>query len=269
MKPVVRAAAVQFAADPLDKKASIARADRLVRQAAEQGADLILLPETAFTGYTLGPRFREVCEPVPGPSSDAMSALAAELKVHLAFGMGELEGERIRNALLLFGPDGRLLAKHWKAHLYSADVEAGFTPGDSLAVCPTELGAIGLLVCKDSHLIESVRVLDKMGAEIVLIPSVGVAPDDAVYDTIDRWRWRMLANALFGRVFVVRADKVGREGPWLMIGHSMIIHPRAWMLAEGDMKEQVIVADLRDPWPEGKPPDSDRRPDLYGPLAEP
>lgn len=266
MKQGLKVSIVQFATEMYDREANLKKGIGLLEEAC-RGSDLVLLPETAFTGYTIGRRFWEYSEPIPGPTTSLVSDLAKKTGTYVAFGMGETDDSRIYNTCVLIGPDGEIIARHRKAHLYAADVEAGFTPGDSLQVWNTDLGVIGLLVCMDSQFIESARVLDLLGAEIILIPCVGVAKYNGVDRCVEDWRIMMQANGKFGRCYVLRADKVGMEGDWVLVGHSMVIDPTGRVIAEGDMKEGIIRAELAGDMTAKKYKNDNRRPDLYGVIA--
>lgn len=266
MKQRLKVSLVQFATEMYDKEANLKKGIGLLEEAC-RGSDLVLLPETAFTGYTIGQRFWEYSEPIPGRTTSLISDLAKKNGTFIAFGMGESDGSRIYNTCVLIGPDGEIIARHRKAHLYAADVKAGFTAGDSLRVWNIDLGIIGLLVCMDSQFIESSRVLDLLGVEIILVPCVGVAKYNDVDRCIEDWRIMMQSNGKFGRCYVLRADKVGMEGDWVLIGHSMIIDPMGRVVAEGNMKEGIIRAELVGDMTAKKYRNNNRRPDLYGAIA--
>ena len=261
------AAVVQFATPTADVEANVKRGARLAAEAARAGARIVVLPETAFTPYCLKERFVDYAEPVPGPTTKAIGKLARDLGVFICYGLAERRGDAIFNTSVLTGPDGAVVAAHRKAHLYVADIEAGFGWGDRLTTVDTPLARVGMLVCADSHRIECARVFDLEGVEITTLPSVGVARRDAVDECIEHWRLMMRANAWFGRFYLLRADKVGEEGELIEIGHSMIIDPKGDVLVEGDMKEGFFVAELK-PFTKAEYADKKRRPDLYGRLSE-
>ena len=265
MELPIHIAAVQYQTDLYNKTDNISKALELLDDAAHT-ADLVLLPETSFTGYWLGKDMAQFAEPVPGPMTALISQIAVTRNVVICFSFAEKDGDKMYNTAVLIGADGSLIGKHRKVHLFKADIEAGFTPGDELAAFDTHLGKIGMLVCYDAHHIESVRVLDIKGAEIVLIPSVGlVCPPETVESTIHSWETVLRANAKYGRCHVVWANKIGKDGDLTAIGNSMILDPRGHVLARGGVEEEIIRAEIII---QPKVPRPGRRPELYAPITK-
>ena len=262
----IHLASVQYATDLYDKTGNTERALELLDEAAHT-ADLVLLPETSFTGYWLGKDMAQFAEPVPGPMTALVSQIAVTRNVVTCFSLAERDGDKMYNTAVLIGADGSLIGKHRKVHLFRADEEAGFTPGNDLEVFDTHLGKVGILVCYDAHHIESVRVLDLQGAEIVLIPSVGlVCPPETLESTIHSWETVLRANAKYGRCHVVWANKTGRDGDLTAIGNSMILDPKGHVLARGGMEEEVVRTEIII---QPKTPRPGRRPELYTPITKP
>ncbi len=150
-----------------------------IRRAAEQGAQLVLLPELATTGYTLGEQFAELAEEIPGETSRLWSELAAQLGVHIVGGMARIAPSGlVYNSALFVGPEG-LIGVYDKAvtplYLHGNDLGDGaceeaeiFRRGDSLPVFSTALGRIGILICQDAVYGEFVRALALQGADLVV-----------------------------------------------------------------------------------------------------
>jgi len=262
----IKVAAVQYETDLYDKTANTEKALELLDRAAHV-ADLVLLPETSFTGYWLGKDMAQFAEAVPGPMTAIASQIAITRNATICFSLAERDGDKMYNTAVLVGADGSLIGKHRKVHLFKADEEAGFTPGDELAVFDTNLGKIGILVCFDAHLIESVRVLDLKGADLVLIPSVGlVCPGETFESTLHSWETVLRANAKYGRCHVVWANKIGLDGDLTAIGNSMVLDPRGHILARGGTEEEIVRTEVTI---QPKFPCPDRRPELYSPISRP
>src|SRR5438067_1331434 len=166
------AAAVQMASGP-DREANVTRASALVREAAARGAQLVVLPEV-FAWR--GPRTGEAAhtEPVPGPTSEVMAAVARECRVHLCAGsfLEAVPGEpRAYNTSCLFDPAGRLLARYRKLHLFDVDLPGRVSvresdtraPGGDLVTVATALGTLGLSICYDLRFPELYRPLAARG----------------------------------------------------------------------------------------------------------
>ena len=262
----IRIAAVQYSTDLHDKTANIEKSLELLDEAAHT-ADLVLLPETSFTGYWLGKDMEQFAEPVPGPMTALVSEIAVTRSTDVCFSLAEKDGDKMYNTAVLVGAAGNLIGKHRKVHLFEADIEAGVTPGDDLEVLDTHLGKIGMLVCYDAHHIESARVLDLRGADIVLIPSVGlIIPPETFESTMHSWETVLRANAKYGRSHVVWANKTGKDGDLTAIGNSMILDPRGHIIARGGIEEEIVRATVNI---RRKFPRPGRRPELYAPIARP
>src|SRR5215468_4311568 len=168
--PMVRIAGLQFIGH-VDRTANVASAERLVREAAARGAKIVCLPELFNTMYfcvETKPEYFEWAEPVPGPTTERMGALARELGIVVI--------------AAVLGPDGRCLGKYRKSSIPFMDVTQSaeprgnekyyFTPGDlGFPTFDTPFARIGILICYDRHFPEAARVLGLGGAEIVFVPT--------------------------------------------------------------------------------------------------
>lgn len=260
----IHVAAVQYGTELYNKTDNTDKALHLMDDAAHT-ADIIVLPETSFTGYWLGPEMRRFAEPIPGPLTTLVSGIATTRNAYICFGMAERDGDKMYNTAVLISADGSIVGKHRKVHLHPADVESGFTPGDSFDVFDTSLGRIGMLVCYDAFHIESIRVLDLKFAELVLIPSVGlVIPPDTLDTTLHSWETVLRANAKYGRCPIVWANKSGMDGDLPAIGHSRVLDNQGQVLAMGGTEEEFVRAEVT---LESKAPRPGRRPELYTPIT--
>jgi predicted amidohydrolase len=134
--------------------------------AAERGAQLVLFPECATTGYFVADRIASLAEPVPGPSSERLAQLACSMGAHLMVGMIERAEDKYFDDAVLFTPEGDLHV-YRKTHLFGPE-RAVFTPGDQPVVVETALGRLGLSVCYDLMFPEFIRSLVLNGAQVVL-----------------------------------------------------------------------------------------------------
>jgi len=171
------------------------RTARWAEQAADAGAELVLLPELATTGYTLGERFLELAEEVPGETSRLWGDIAARRGVHIIGGMARVAPSGlIYNSALFLGPQG-LIGVYDKAvpplYLHGEDLVGGaceeaelFRRGDALRVFATPLGRIGILICQDAVYGEFVRALALEGADLVVeisnSPRIKTAHEDDI-----------------------------------------------------------------------------------------
>jgi predicted amidohydrolase len=245
----MRAAAIQMSSGS-DKRANLDKAEALVREAARQGAALVVLPEV-FNWR--GPRGKEAefAEPIPGPTSERLASLARELGIHLQAGSvsERIEGDRrCYNTALLFAPSGALVGKYRKIHLFDIEIPGQVSaresearkPGGETVVVATAIGAIGLSVCYDLRFPELYRKLVKGGAEILCIPSAFTFPTVAAH-----WETLVRARAIENQCYVVAPDQYGTSpNGYRDYGGSMIVDPWGTVLARAPEGEAVIGAEI-------------------------
>jgi predicted amidohydrolase len=275
----MRAAAVQLTATA-DKAANLETAGRLVDDAADAGAQLVVLPEM-FNCLGTGAELAAGAEPLDGPTAQWASAAAARRGITLVAGTfveaGATPADRRRNTCTVWGPDGQRLAVYRKIHLFDVSVPGAeyqessvIEPGDEVVVAATPAGPIGLTVCYDVRFPELYRLVTLGGAAIVTVPAAFTARTGPPH-----WELLLRARAVENQVFVVAAGQVGATNENLRWhGHSMIIDPWGTVLAEAggsaedpDGKGSVIVADL-DPAEQARvrsvlPSLANRRPSAY------
>jgi predicted amidohydrolase len=230
-----------------DKAANVAAASTYVREAASEGARLVVLPETwNYKGSAAG--IAENAEPLDGPSTTAMRELAAELGIYLLAGsFYEIAGEpgRSFNTSVLFGPDGGELAIYRKVHLFDATAGAtvhreseSLEPGAALVTAEVDGVTVGLSICYDLRFPELYLSLALRGATILLAPS-------AFTEYTGRAHWDLLvrARAVDTGCFVVAPDQVGFHLPdRACFGHSMVVDPWGRLLTELPQDNGICVA---------------------------
>ncbi len=231
------AAAVQMLASS-DKAANLDEARRWVRAAASKGARVIALPEVfIWRGHKSDER--NSAEPIPGPTSRELAALARELGIYLLGGsiLEEIPGsEKSYNTSLLFGPQGNLLASYRKIHLFDVDLAQGVSVresdtrafGKGLVVAETEHCLMGLTICYDVRFPELYRGLASQGAQLFFVPSAFTA-----YTGKAHWEPLLRARAIENQVYVVAPGQYGKSTKSFEThGHSMIVDPWGKILGE-------------------------------------
>lgn len=227
-------AIVQMKVDGGDKALNLQRAGERIREAAQQGAQFILLPEAMDLGWT-DPSALEKAQPVPGgETSRFLSEMARKYKVFLCSGLTEKEGDQVYNAAVIINPEGEIILKHRKIN----ELDIGhpyYDLGDRLNVIDTEYGRLGLIICADATARDHVltRALAYMGADVILSPSSWAMPPDHDNSTEpygDTWRDAYVPVAKEFRVWIASASNVGwmTGGPWKGwkgIGCSMVVNP--------------------------------------------
>ena len=144
----------------------------LVEEAAAKGADIVCLPE-GLTVVGNGLKYAQAAEPVPGPSTEFLGALARRLKVWIVAGIYERSGSRLYNTAVLIARDGSLAGRYRKMSLPDEEIEGGITPGSETPVFDTDFGRVGLMICWDSSYPEVARGLAARGAEVLFLPIWG------------------------------------------------------------------------------------------------
>jgi predicted amidohydrolase len=251
-------------------EAGLARFD----EAVAAGAELLVLPECAIPGYMFESLDEAMpfAEEIPGPTTEALEEACRHLGAHVVCGLLEREGDVLYNAAVLVGPDG-LIGSYRKTHLPFLGIDRFTTPGDELPVFDTPLGRIGLEICYDLRFPEVTRTLALRGAEIVAHPTNFPMAAKVQTEVIT------LARAAENRIYLLTANRVGKERWGEFCGWSQIVDPFGKRLAEADeTEEKLLVADIDLEKARDKdyviPGEyelylfGDRRPGLYGALVE-
>jgi predicted amidohydrolase len=244
-------ACAQFAVTPMAVRENVQKAvawtERAVR---ENGAQLVVLPETVTTGFTPGCPAEELWERVdtlPGRMAEPVAAAARGLGVHVVFPTYEQGPERgvVYNTAALFGPDGELLGRYRKTHLFPTERLSGggwSTPGDEPVVVETELANVGLTICYDGDFPELYRCEAIRGAEVICRPA-------ALLRSFEIWEMTNRARAYDNHVYIAACNGIGPDaGGSYYFGHSMIVSPIAQVLALARGTEEIVAAEL-DPDP--------------------
>jgi N-carbamoylputrescine amidase len=265
-----------------EEAADIARAVRLVEEAADRGATVVLPPEL-FSGHYFCVAQDEACfalaRPVDRhPAVLAMQEVARRRRIAIPTSFFEADGPHFYNALAMVGPDGAVAGLYRKSHIPDGPgymEKFYFRPGNTGFRCwqagPARIGAG---ICWDQWYPETARALMLEGAEILLFPTaIGAEPHDPGLDTRRLWVRAMLGHAVSNVVPVVAANRVGTEQGQRFYGNSFICDERGDMLAEmGTDEEGVITATLDlDRAARHRAAFGffrDRRPELYRRLAE-
>lgn len=245
----MKVAAVQLnsTADPA---ANMARADRLTRAAAADGAKLIVLPEK-WTAMGSEQDLRDGAETLDGAAIGWARAIARELGVDLVAGsiLERVAGQsKLANTSVHVDPQGELVAAYRKIHMF--DVEVGGRtyresaleePGEEIVLSHTADGVeLGLSICYDLRFPELYRILAVRGARILALPAAFT-----LATTRDHWETLVRARAIENQAFVIAANQVG-EHPASQHsgGRSMIVDPWGVVLAQAPDSESCIVAEL-------------------------
>jgi beta-ureidopropionase len=266
-----------------DTEQNLAKATKLIKRAAKEGAEIISLPELATNVYfpfEINPAWLQLAEPIPGPSTETMQAVARDANVYLLFPMYEKaqDGE-LYNTALFIGPNGDIIGKYRKTSIPLVQVAAitglekyYFRPGNlGFPVWPTETGVkVGTIICYDRHFPEHARAIGLNGGHLMFVPTATAAGS-----TI--WELELQAHAVANNMWVAGINRVGVDvggGPTKFYGRSFFASPTGEVTARAGEKKDVILhqqidtaisTELRDEWGFFR----DRRPDAYGALVAP
>ena len=265
-----------------DEQANIFAVSSLIAEAAEQGAQIILPPELFAGPYfckTEDEALFALAQPV-GESTPvlAMQKLAKQFGVAIPASFFERDGQHYYNSLAMIGPDGEIMDVYRKSHIPDGpgyEEKFYFRPGNTgfkvWDVCGTR---IGVGICWDQWYPETARAMALMGAEILFYPTaIGSEPYDADLDTSRMWRRAMHGHAVSNCMPVVASNRIGIEDGQAFYGHSFITNEWGDLVTEyGSQETGVLTASLdleqARKHRAGMGFFRDRRPELYGRLAE-
>ncbi|MBT4524626.1 MAG: acyltransferase [Phycisphaerae bacterium] len=289
MARITRAALIQASNDaPLEasisetKKQMIDKHIELIKQAADQGAQVTCLQEIFYGPYFCAEqdtRWYEIAEQIPdGPTIQLMQQIAKQHKMILVVPIYEVDMTGVYyNTAAVIDEHGKYLGKYRKNHIPHCNPgfweKFYFKPGNlGYPVFETSAGKIGVYICYDRHFPEGARELGLNGAEIVFNPSATVAGLSEYL-----WKLEQPAHAVANQFYVGAINRVGIEEPWRIgefYGQSYFCNPRGQLMVEGSRdKDEVIIADLdldiieevRNTWQFFR----DRRPESYTQITKP
>ncbi|MEB3034809.1 nitrilase family protein [[Mycobacterium] nativiensis] len=250
-----------------------------IGQAADNGADLIVLPELATTGYVFTTRAEAFAhaEAVPGGATvELLSRLAAARDLYVVACVVERDGDRLFDTAVLVGPSG-YIGRYRETHLWNTE-KLWFTPGDEgYRVFDTPIGRIGLLVCWDIWFPETARIVSQLGADIICIPTGWVWTPPPLYDAggVCMAAHLTITAAHVNNVFIATADRIGEERGARFMGNSLITGTNGWPIDRiaGPDEDTIIYADVdltatraAPIWNQLNDLHRDRRTDLYDPI---
>jgi len=285
---------VQMSMGPVPE-ANLEAAVGHIREAARQGANIVCLPELFRAQYFCqreDTRLFDLAEPIPGPSTQRLAAVAREARVAIIASLFERRAPGLyHNTAVTLNPDGAIISVYRKMHIPDDPLyyeKYYFTPGDlGFKAVDTAFGRVGTLVCWDQWYPEGARLTALQGAEVLFYPTaIGWHPAEkhefgaAQYDA---WQTIQRAHAIANGVYVAGVNRVGQEqgdilgnrveGPGLEFwGGSFLADPFGRIIAKAShTAEEILIADIdlalmedtRRNWPFLR----DRRIDAYAPIT--
>ena len=245
----LRVAAIQMNSQD-DKAANVDTALALIDRAAAAGARLVALPEVwTYLGPEAGNRTN--AEPIPGPTTDRLADRARRHGIYVHAGSiyeQERGDPRLYNTTAVLDPDGNLIVRYRKIHMFDVVLDGMAThqesatvwPGSEIVLADVDGVSVGLAICYDLRFPELFRILALRGAEVVVLPAAFTMTTGK-----DHWEVLIRARAIENGIFMIAPGQVGQHPPgnWCY-GRSLIVDPWGTVLATAPDAETVITAEL-------------------------
>lgn len=244
-----------------------------LEEAAQNGAQLVVFPECALSGYVFDSASEALpaSESVPGETSEVLNAVCRRHNIHAIVGLLERDGDTLYNSALVASPQGAQVYR--KCHLPVLGIDRYVGSGQELPIFALPFARVGVLICYDIRFPEAVRSLTLRGADIVVVPTNWPQGADSAPEFLTR------ARAWENRIYIAACNRVGVEQGTRFIGRSQVVAPDGTFLAQADgtnettlyaeidvrqarQKKVVLVPGVFELDPVGG-----RRPELYGDLT--
>ncbi len=231
-----------------EKGKNLKKVEGFFEEEEVQKADLVLLPEMFNCPYETD-RFADYAEEIPGKTTDLLSDLASSSDTYIVGGsIPEMADDKVFNTSAVFDPEGEMIGKHRKAHLFQVDYpgriqfdEAKYLDsGDDVTTLDTEYGKIGVAICYDLRFPELFRTMTKEGVKTALIP--------AAFNTTTgpaHWKTVLRTRAIDNQIFVAAASPArNRSSSYKAYGHSLAVDPWGEVLVEAGEGEESLFVDI-------------------------
>lgn len=273
---MIRIACIQVGAKQ-DRHKTLKKVEKLLAMAASKGAKIACLPELTvdqfFPQYFGQRRFFKLAEPLDGKTVQTFRELAKKYHIAVIPNIYERVGNPANyyDTSLVIDAKGKVLGSQQMMHIAedpTEDEKFYYQPGKSgYNVFPLRGLRLGIAICYDRHFPEQMRLLSLNGAEIIFVPTATTGLHR------DAWEVEARASAIVNGIFVVHANKVGKEGDSKFFGRSIVVGPKGNLIARAsEDREEVLIADIdsgniakiRKEWPFLR----DRRPETYTGLTK-
>lgn len=231
------------------KNENLQKAKEMIMEAAGRGAHLVVLPEMFNCPYQAR-LFLEYAESFPeGPSVRMLAGLARARRIYVVGGsIPERAGDCVYNTSFIFGPEGELLGRHRKIHLFDVDLPGGvrvqesstLSAGSEMTVISTDLCRLGVAVCYDIRFPELFRLMALGGAQVIAVPAAFNLTTGPAH-----WKITFRVRAVDNQLYLVGASPARDESSgYVAYGHSLVVGPWGEVLAEAAEGEEIIYAEV-------------------------
>ena len=233
----IKVGIIQFDVRLGDVKRNVVLVQRRIARLAEQGVELVLLPEMWSTGFA-NDRLKELSESTPGVL-EGLSEVSRKLNLMIIGSLPEKGEDGIYNTAYVLETDGSIAGAYRKVHLFSPTGEDRyFKAGRKAVACDTSLGLIGLMICYDLRFPELCRSLVLQGAKIVAVLAQWPA------ERVTHWQTLLKARAIENQCFVLGANRCGRDDGLVFAGHSRVISPYGDLVASAGKRPATLLATI-------------------------
>jgi predicted amidohydrolase len=235
----MKVASIQLSVVEGNKDATLNKAEDAIKKCGD--ADLVILPEIWNLGFMSFDQYVDKAENIEGPTPSLMKKLAREKEIFLHTGsFVEEDKGNYYNTSLLLSPDGEILAKYRKIHLfgYNSKETQILSPGETIVVVDTPFGKIGMATCFDLRFPELFRAMVDKGAQYFLVCSAWP------YPRIEPWIMLNRVRALENQCFLISANSAGMNCGSQFVGHSMVIDPWGTTLAGAGDEEMIVKTEI-------------------------
>lgn len=214
--------------------------------AKKNGADLLFFPEIQCTPFF--PQYekldvRNYRMRADGEEIQKFKEKSVKHQMYLSPNLYLEENGHCYDASFWITPKGELEGISKMVHIAQAEQfyeQDYYTPSDDgFKVFDTEFGKIGIVICYDRHLPESIRICTLMGADLILVPTANCKSEP-----LEMFEWEMRVQAMQNQVFIAMCNRIGKEGNMDFAGESLVIAPTGDVLVKADNKEQLVVCEL-------------------------
>lgn len=232
----------------MEKEQNLLKAQSMIREAAQNGSDIVALPEMFNCPYS-NKYFRKYAEGEDGETINLLSSLSRELKIYLIGGsIPEIANDNVYNTSFSFDKEGNMIGKHRKIHLFDIDVKGGISfkesetlsSGNKMTIIETDYCRIGIAICYDVRFPELFRKMTLEGVKLVILPAAFNMTTGPAH-----WDLTMRARALDNQIYFAAVSPARDvEGPYQAFGGSCVVNPWGDFCAKTDSEESIVYANI-------------------------